>query len=268
MTAYDERQTAEWRVAGASVVGTSHLRAALPCQDAHLVSDEDGVLLIAVADGAGSAPRSGEGARRAVSRSLAALKVATAPLPLDEAAWQATMTLAFAEARHALETLAEAEEEPLSAFATTLTCVAVADGWLAVGQIGDGAAVAQDAGGTFFTTIPPHRGEYANETRFLTSPNGLAQPEVRVYQGAVQALAVTTDGLLKLALLLPDYAPHPPFFQPLLQWVAQADAGADAQEALATFLASERVSSRTHDDKTLVLATRLAFNGKHPEAAP
>ena len=46
-----------WRVTGASVPGVSHLRSGLPCQDAHAWRQEaGGVLIAAVADGAGSAP--------------------------------------------------------------------------------------------------------------------------------------------------------------------------------------------------------------------
>ena len=246
-----------WKVVGASVAGTSHLRAELPCQDAYLISYEaGGGLLIAVADGAGSAPRSGEGAHRAVGRSLAALKVATQQPPQDESGWREAMALAFAEAREALVNLAESEGEPLPAFSTTLTCVAAVDGWLAVGQIGDGAVVFQEEDGTLYTAVQPHRGEYANETRFVTSPGALDFLEVRALAQEVRALAVTTDGLLKLALLMPDYVPHPPFFDPLLKWVAQMESATVGEEELSAFLASERVSARTSDDKTLVLATR------------
>lgn len=65
-----------WRVAGASVRGTGHVTAGLPCQDAHDVRvslSPDGVpLLIAVvSDGAGSA-RHAEDASRAACEFAAA----------------------------------------------------------------------------------------------------------------------------------------------------------------------------------------------------
>ena len=56
-----------WRVVGVSVVGTSHLDRAVPCQDAHRYQVlSGGELLVAVADGAGSAARAEAGASRAV----------------------------------------------------------------------------------------------------------------------------------------------------------------------------------------------------------
>ena len=56
-----------WRVAHTTVIGTSHEKTGLPCQDAgccRIVSDpEDRQVLLAVAcDGAGSASRSLDGA--------------------------------------------------------------------------------------------------------------------------------------------------------------------------------------------------------------
>ena len=65
-----------WNVVGASVQGTSHQQNDdIPCQDAHgyrvLLN---GVIVIAVADGAGSATRSDEGAQRAVKQALDSLE--------------------------------------------------------------------------------------------------------------------------------------------------------------------------------------------------
>ena len=77
----------DWRFAAASVLGTSHLRHGLPCQDSHAcraVTDGDGrtALVLAVSDGAGSAARAEEGSAiaceilvRAVEARLAATRV-------------------------------------------------------------------------------------------------------------------------------------------------------------------------------------------------
>src|SRR5438876_7437042 len=51
-----------WRRLGASVIGSGHISRGVECQDAHGVAElPDGTLVIAVADGAGSARRSAEG---------------------------------------------------------------------------------------------------------------------------------------------------------------------------------------------------------------
>ena len=77
----------DWQVVGAAVRGISHERLDLPCQDAqgHRVLP-NGVLLIAAADGAGSARFSDEGARCAVKAALLSMEtdLERDPLLLEE----------------------------------------------------------------------------------------------------------------------------------------------------------------------------------------
>ena len=249
---------APWRVVAASVAGTAHLEMGLPCQDAHAYRLlPGGVLLAAVSDGAGSAEHGLEGAQLAVAAALAGLEaLCQGAAPDDEAGWQAALTGLFAEIHAHLAAQAAAAASPLQAWAATLTCALVTDDWLVVGQVGDGAAVAEDAGGVLFLAACPQRGEYANETHFLTALDADCHVAVYTRRGPAQALALTTDGLLRLALQLPAYAPHPLFFQPLLAFARQAAHDAEAQAELAEFLACERVCARSDDDKTLLLAVR------------
>jgi hypothetical protein len=70
-----------------------------------------------------------------------------------------------------------------------------------------------------------------------------------------------SDGLTRLALKMPSYEPYVPFFQPLFAYIegtSTANWNGNAEQQMAAFLASERVSARTDDDKTLVLAVRLS----------
>ncbi len=238
----------------------------IPCQDAHLYRVlPHGELLIAVADGAGSAARSKEGAERAIEQVAASLEVALKEQsPEDEVGWKTIVVEAFCEAREALVQLAMAENDSLRSFSTTLTCAIVSDRWLVVGQIGDGVAVAETSTGAMFVAVRPQRGEYANEAYFLTMSDALQYVEVQSYAQQPRALAVTTDGLLRLALKLPEYEPHPPFFQPLIAFVTEAKDDGQAKEQLITFLCSDRVCARTDDDKTLVLATcSIPSEGTH-----
>jgi serine/threonine protein phosphatase PrpC len=62
-------------------------------------------------------------------------------LPAEQAGWQDILCAAFAAARLALESLAEIEEQPLRAYAATLSLVVVSADRLAVAQLGDGAVV-------------------------------------------------------------------------------------------------------------------------------
>ena len=251
-------QAGPWRVVGAAVQGTSHARLGLPCQDAQGYRQlTDGGLLIAVADGAGSARLSQFGAQSAVKAGLDALEtVLGLTSPARETAWRKTMWYAFASARSAVSRLAKEEGHRLREYATTLTMAVVHDGWLVTGQVGDGAVVVEEAGGRMFSATHPQKGEYANETHFLTQRDAHRHLSVRTYQCPVDALAVMSDGLLRLALKLPAGDPHAPFFQPLFRFAAAADGSSQAQ--LAGFLESERVCARSDDDKSLVLAAYTA----------
>lgn len=239
------------------MAGVSHRRTGLPCQDAvdYRVLP-DGGLLIAQADGAGSARRSEQGARWAVAEALGALEAGLRCSPPGDAeACEELVREAFRRASRSLHLLADADCEPVREFASTLTCVAALDGWLAVGQIGDGAVVARDPDGAMFAVTHPQKGEYANETSFITQPDVLEQIEIQVLEQPVSALAVMSDGLIRLALELPTGAPYIPFFEPLFAH-ARAGESPAAAARLADFLASDRVSARTDDDKSLVVAVR------------
>lgn len=252
-----------WNLLSASVTGTSHTRNNTPCQDAHRWTLMDrGTLLIATADGAGSAERSQAGATLAVEVAIAFLEGAlTTHMPDDESGWERLLTEAFKQARAAIFALADADGLPARSFACTLTLVIADDIWLVTGQIGDGVVVAQTLTGELITVAPPQRGEYANETHFLVADDALTNFDGRIYRQhetieALTALAVMTDGLLRLALDVTDHQPHAPFFTPLLNFVATHPDPKEARDQLHAFLASPRVNARTDDDKTLVLAAR------------
>jgi hypothetical protein len=247
-----------WQVIHALSVGTSHLSSGLACQDAadwRLLPS--GLLAIALADGAGSAPESETGANLAVNEALIALENAAAnETPDDPGAWGLAVQEAFLAARQSLEAEAEAAGLPVQAFATTLICLVAAGDGLVLGQIGDGVLVARTPAGDLHTLTQPQRGQYANETLFLTMPGALEQAYFQVIELELAGLAVMSDGLSRLALQFPSYAPHAPFFIPLWTFTAQAQSGQLANQELAAFLASERVCARTDDDKSLVIAVR------------
>ena len=257
-----------WRVIGASVTGTSHLHTGRGCDDAHAYRvHEHELLLMAAADGAGSAVRSALGAEVAVQAALDTaeyiLNQQIEPASYDE--WLSVLRLILTAAHDGLEQLAgEAsvapdftESEPenstvLSDYATTLLIAIVTAQWLACVQIGDGAIVIQQATGSATSLTPRHNGGYINETSFLTESCYLSEAHYTLLpRDDIQGIALLTDGLQLLAMNFPENTPHQPFFTPLFKFAASPEATA---EELEQFLASERICSRTDDDKTLVLA--------------
>jgi len=254
-----------WRVVGAVATGTSHERLGMPCQDALAYQAGEQGLLVALSDGAGTAERSQYGAQTAVQAALEALAAALDEgLPAEQAGWQDILCAAFAAARSALESLAEIEEQPLRAYAATLSLVVASADRLAVAQLGDGAVVAGESPDKLFLVNRAQRGEYANETYFLTQEDALELVQVSVDEKVVNLLAVMSDGLTRLAIKLPADEPHLPFFRPLFAFVAHADEEEQASRHLVDFLISERVCARTDDDKSLVLAVRLPGPGLEP----
>jgi hypothetical protein len=249
---------ADWRILGASATGVSHARAGQPCQDAHGICRlPGGRVLMAAADGAGSAERSGEGAHTAVTVVLDFLATAlAADQPGDASEWQLLYGYAYERARQAIERLAENAGLPARAFATTLLCASLSDAGLATAQVGDGLAIVADSEGAWHVAAAPQRGEYANETHFLTQPDLAVRLEAACWPGPLQAAVVMTDGLMRLVLDMQRGTPHAPFFEPLLAFAAGVNDEAEGGDQLGAFLNSERVNARTDDDKTLVMAVR------------
>jgi hypothetical protein len=250
-----------WQVVGAAVQGLSHQKQGLPCQDAlEYRCLPGGILLVALADGAGSAIYAELGAQAAVQASVEWLLTSLEnDQPIDCCEWAEVIWETFQNARTALEQLGEEHDEPLRSFATTLTCLVATSERLIVGQLGDGAVVAVGEDGGLKTVTTLQRGEYANETNFLTQDQALDLIAFQMIDEQVQALAVMSDGLTRLALKRPDNEPHPPFFTPLFAFVessVSSDDPARAVDPLIQFLTSPRVCERTDDDKTLVLALR------------
>jgi hypothetical protein len=245
---------AAWRVIGASVRGTSHARGDVACQDAHAWRRlPGGALAVAVADGAGSAAHAEAGACAAAAAAVDTLFAAAGTA--NDGGWTAALDAALAAALAAVQAAAAARGvEPRELGTTLIACVLAADS-VTVAQVGDGAVIAAQDDGMRALTVPAS-GEFANETVFLTSPGAVAGAQRAAWRGSARHLAVFTDGLQGLALKHPGRTPHEPFFAPLFAFAAQAADARDAEAQLADFLSGPRVTARSDDDITLVLATR------------
>lgn len=244
-----------WTWAAARRRGTAHVRAGTACQDAWrcLTARGGDVLIASVCDGAGSAPFGGAGAALAVrhlSAGARALVEAGPGLP------DADALAALAEGtRQRLADAAGRRGVPPRDFATT-ALLAIADARSVVTlHIGDGAIVAGDGAG-WEALSWPEQGEYAATTRFLTDAPA---PRIATREAGPARLAIFSDGMERLALDFAAAAPHAPFFDGMAAPVLASRArGRDAalSAALGRFLDSERVTARTDDDKTLILAVR------------
>lgn len=256
----------QWRVVGAVAAGSSHERLGLSCQDAVAYQADEQTLFVALSDGAGTAERSQYGAQTAVQAALDAITTTSeAGLPAAQAGWQETLRAAVNAARSALESLAEFEQHPLRDYAATLILAVATADTLVVAQLGDGAVIAGESPDELFLVNRAQRGEYANETYFLTQEDALEQVQITAHDKVVNWLVVMSDGLTRLAIQLPAQTPHLPFFRPLLEFAAQANEEEQAAAQLVEFLTSDRVCDRTDDDKSLVLAVRMLGEKDEPD---
>jgi Protein phosphatase 2C len=266
-----------WRLAAASRVGARHLETGKVCQDsqsARVVTIANGAryLVVAVSDGAGSADCAEIGSQIAtgafvhhVTSSLdgaSSERVATV-LPME----------ALIEARRKILERAQEDGLPPRSYACTFIGVVAGPRQTVFVQVGDGAALFRergDAAGGWRVAIAPQRGEYVNETYFLTDETALAQAELRVVDTPIDDVAVTTDGLQDQAMGLTLAEGNPGFLDPLFATLLASDP-ADTEmlnEALERFLDSEAANRSTDDDKTLVLASRTIASAAEEVAPP
>lgn len=251
------RQDYHWRVVGQSVIGSSHEKAGLPCQDAHRWAIlPSGVMVAAVADGAGSAAMAEVGSTTAVSAAVDTVRAAE-HLPdtsTNDQEWTEFLTSALVATLVSIETAAARDDAKPSDLATTLILAIVTPEMAAIAQVGDGVAVGCNEKGEIVPLTFPQSGEFINETYFLTSQGAMDDREILVWRGRLSRIALMSDGLQMIALKMPGREPYPGFFVPLFDFVADTKNCDEAQQQLVSFLESPRVRERTDDDLTLLLA--------------
>jgi hypothetical protein len=217
------------------------------------------VLVIAVADGAGSVEFAESGANVAVENGAAqvctGLKEAAEQTPeqtLDDPAIERILGEAAAAALSAVQAEAATREVDYGQLASTMILAIAHREFIAAAQIGDGATIVADESGELFSLTTPTSGEYINETVFLTSNDALKTMQVKIWRGRASGIASFSDGLQMLCLEWPECEPHKAFFTPLFNFVRNTTGEAAVNE-LTSFLHSERVGKLTDDDVTLVL---------------
>lgn len=178
-----------WVGAAVSTIGRGHLAAGLPCQDSSAAAFDDDLAIVVVSDGAGSARRSELGSAAVVGATVRALR-ATAPWPQASSARDQVLTAC----REALARRAEEVGCAIADLAATLAFVAVAGRRFVAGNLGDGI-VAGFRGSAPEVLVEPVRGEFVNETVFLTSRQ--AREWLRLVAGPLDGFdgfTVTSDG--------------------------------------------------------------------------
>jgi serine/threonine protein phosphatase PrpC len=250
-----------WKFLCESIEGTSHRQANTGCQDSAFASpyrmQNEEIIILACSDGAGSATHAQIGSKVACESAVQHVtKFFDAGGRVEDInidtlrSWTASV--------HA-NLVAEAERQsvPPRELACTLLLAAVGPSNSAYVQIGDGAIVVLDAE-QYRPVFWPQSGEYQNTTFFLTEAEFDEHLQLEVTTRSVEELAMFTDGLQMLALNYTTRTAHQPFFTQLFQALRVTPLINDLVVPMRQFLDSKPVNDRTDDDKTLILATRVA----------
>lgn len=220
------------------------------CQDAYAVDHLNDQTVVAVlADGAGSASHAKEGADITVKTALAELK----KLDLDHLSEDTMTALQSVPERvqQALQYQATKAKEPLESYASTLIAVVFTPTCLVGVQVGDGFLVSgvQDDYDLIFSG---KKGEYVNETNFVTDPQIDAQYFIQ--REPLNFVALATDGLEHVAIDNRLNEAHIGFFKPFDTFLTDQPDGATIDTELQNFLSSKRLQQRSNDDRTLIIA--------------
>ncbi|MEH2064198.1 MAG: PP2C family serine/threonine-protein phosphatase [Nostoc sp.] len=250
-----------WKAVARSEIGTGHQKQEIGCQDyGNYYRIFDDVIVGAVADGAGSAKHSDVGAKLAVETVLKCFadineypqkQAFSQPLSKEEA--QKVFAKIVNQVITELQKQADEKDYSINDLACTLLVFLATPDCIAAMQIGDGFIVMRSQESEYQLLFQPDKGEFANETTFITSTNALKEMQVKVISEKQEFICASTDGLEKVAIRLSDWKPFSPFFKPLEEYLHEPINPEDEDKYLMEFLNSERLNSRTDDDKTLLL---------------
>ena len=247
-----------WKAVARSRVGRIHQSQKLPCQDHcgyHISND---VIVGVVADGAGSAKYSDEGSKLAVKTVLDYFKTINLErgklsCSRSEEETRELLTKIVEKVIRQLQQTAEEKHCHINDFACTLLVLIATPDWLGAMQVGDGFIVVRSQSSEDYQLLfTPDKGEFVNETTFITSTHALEEMQVKV-MSSPRFIAAATDGLEKVAIRFIDWKPFSPFFKPFEEYLQETGDPEQDDQYLLAFLDSERLNARTDDDKTLLL---------------
>lgn len=162
-----------WKTAGVAVVGTSHIKTEVECQDAVATYIKNGMSVIALADGLGSAKYSLEGSSIVVNAICKYMANNCNKIFKEENKTIIRQEL-LDDLLHRLNKRAKKLKCELRELASTLMFVVVKeDEQVLIGHIGDGCIVCKDIDGWNIPSLA-YKKLTNNETEFVTSRNALS----------------------------------------------------------------------------------------------
>ena len=245
----------KWNFAGLLRQGETHRVKRTACDDyAKAVELEDGTLIAVVCDGAGSAAKGGIGSRVCADKFIDYMttRCNVEPLTVED------IRKAFSHARAGLEEESAKYQLPIETFATTMVTITCLAESTVFAQVGDGFAVANFAHSRLEMPLVPDRGEFANQTYFLTSQNWIETLQVATIDEPCIGCTLSTDGLQNI-LITRDDRPYEPFFTKMFGHTKNLLA-AQIETSLKDFLSSSLVNAKVSDDATIIIAVKKVLD--------
>lgn len=182
-----------WKTIQAAAQGRGHIQTQTPCQDKTFALWENGVQVIALADGAGSAPLSHLGAA-CVTQYICRDFAEHFDQYFQDNDGVGVKTHLLSCILDALSVLAEEQACALKDLASTLLFVAMKDGQYILGHLGDGV-IGYLKENALLVASMPENGEFSNTTVFTTSANALASMKMmRGHLGEIGGFVLMSDG--------------------------------------------------------------------------
>lgn len=250
-----------WHVQNAVVTGRGHLLRQMPGQDRTFTLTRNGVTAAALADGAGSAALSHEGAEQAVRAACEVLCSQFEVFSGPATAFEMRRTVLQAVQKAVCRRAEELGTCP-AALACTLMAVAVKGDQYLVFHVGDGV-IGYQKEGVVQVASRPWNGEYANTTTFVTSLDALVKSRVlRGRQPGLEGFVLMSDGC-EAALYHKGKERLAPLVGRLFQRAELLAPKVSAGQLQA--VVGEVIARRTQDDCSLVLVSRRTETFGHWE---
>jgi hypothetical protein len=174
-----------WKSVNYEVCGRSHIKSGIPCQDRTLSFNKNGVDIIVLADGAGSAKLSHFGAELVTKAAGEYISSNFNKLVDNPDGKEVKLSILS----YLLEQLANASNElncEINDLASTLLLVAASQNTFLMLHIGDGV-IGYLKDNQLKVASMPENGEFANSTTFVTSKNALSS--MRLFKGRLDGIS-------------------------------------------------------------------------------
>ena len=272
-------------VAKASVIGNSHIKEELLCQDSYAYEffPDDDFAIAVVSDGAGSAEFSHIASQQVVNQAMDEFSkiVKSEKLNLikpSDDIWQKQAIETFKIISQSIKKFSETENLNFKSLGATAIVMIIVPYGLLTAHIGDGRAGYLNGNGLWNSCMTPFKGELANETVFITSDFWEEKKldrfiECRVIEDSVEAFTLLSDGCENTCFQLNQFNdetklyqrmnnPYAGFYNPNIEVLKTLHNHGLSEKEIDSiwrdFLANGIESFASEpDDKTLLLGVRI-----------